>query len=409
MTERTFHAMGVSERVCAALRKRDIVFPFRIQTLALEPALAGRDVLAKSPTGSGKTLAFAIPLVERLAPKGPTPSGLVLVPTRELAQQVTDELAPLAHARGLRVAEVYGGVGVDLQARRARGAHIVVATPGRLEDLLGRRLLKLDSVRMLVLDEADRMLDLGFAPAVDRILQLLPAERQTMFFSATLDGVVEKHAERSTRNPVRIEAELPADQIGEVAHRFEVVPHEQKLDRLVDVLGEERELALVFVRTKRGAARLARRLEQRGVRATALHGDMTQPQRARSLDRFERGHADTLVATDVAARGLDVDAVTHVINFDPPDDATAYTHRVGRTGRAGRSGTGITLVLPDQRDAVAGIGRTHELHAELAAGGIAAEGPNRRKGGKRGGMRNRRGVNRPGQRPSGRARSTQPR
>src|SRR4051794_38497701 len=410
MTERTFHAMGVSERVCAALRKRDIVFPFRIQTLALEPALAGRDVLAKSPTGSGKTLAFAIPMVERLHPKAPTPAGLVLVPTRELAQQVTDDLAPLAQARGLRVAEVYGGVGLDLQARRARGAHIVVATPGRLEDLLGRGMLKLDNVRMLVLDEADRMLDLGFAPAVDRILGAVPQKRQTMFFSATLDGVVEKHAERSTHDPVRMEAELPVDQIGEVDHRFMIVPHEHKLDRLVDVLAQERELALVFVRTKRGAARLARRLEQRGVRAAALHGDMTQPQRARSLDRFERGHADTLVATDVAARGLDVDDITHVINFDPPDDAVAYTHRVGRTGRAGRSGTGITLVLPDQRDAVATIARAKELHDAAEAGGLPGpEGVQQRKGGKRGGQRNRNRFSRPGQRPAAAGRSSQTR
>jgi superfamily II DNA/RNA helicase len=408
LTEKTFHAMGVSDRVCAALRKRDIVFPFRIQTLALEPALAGRDVLAKSPTGSGKTLAFSIPIVERLAPNARTPAALILVPTRELAQQVTDELAPLAQARGLRVAEVYGGVGLDLQARRARGAHVVVATPGRLEDLLGRGLLKLDQVRILVLDEADRMLDLGFAPAVDRILGILPENRQTMFFSATLDGVVEKHAQRSTRDPVRIEAQLPVEQIGEVAHRFMLVEHEHKVDRLVDVLGEERDLALVFVRTKRGAARLARRLEQRGVRAAALHGDMTQPQRARSLDRFERGHADTLVATDVAARGLDVDDITHVINFDLPDDAVAYTHRVGRTGRAGRSGTGITMVLPDQRDAVVTIARTKELHDELAAAGIstAQAGP-RRKGGKRGGQpSSRRRFSRPGQRPGGAARST---
>src|SRR4051794_11292223 len=233
MTERTFHAMGVSERVCAALRKRDIVFPFRIQTLALEPALAGRDVLAKSPTGSGKTLAFAIPMVERLHPKAPTPAGLVLVPTRELAQQVTDELAPLAHARGLRVAEVYGGVGLDLQARRAANAHAVVATPGRLEDLLGRGLIRLDAVRILVLDEADRMLDLGFQPAVDRILARIPRERQTMYFSATLDGVVAEHAERSTRDPIRVEAELPADQIGDVEHRFVPVEHDDKVDALV--------------------------------------------------------------------------------------------------------------------------------------------------------------------------------
>src|SRR3954470_4659912 len=236
MHEESFRAAGVSERVDAVLRGRGFTAPFKIQSLVLADALAGRDVLAKSPTGSGKTLAFSIPIAERLDPKGPTPSALVLVPTRELAQQVTDELAPLAHARGLRVAEVYGGVGLDLQARRARSAHAVVATPGRLEDLLGRGMITLANVRLLVLDEADRMLDLGFAPAVDRILARIPTDRQTMFFSATLDGVVRRHAESSTRNPIRVEAELPADQIGEVTHRFlGVEERDAKVDTLVDL------------------------------------------------------------------------------------------------------------------------------------------------------------------------------
>ena len=234
--QETFGAVGVSERVVVALRKRGLTAPFRIQTLVLEGAIAGRDVLAKSPTGSGKTLAFAIPIVERLEPKDRTPSALVLVPTRELARQVTDELAPLAQARGLRVAEVYGGVGIDLQARRAANAHVIVATPGRLEDLMARKLVRLDAVKILVLDEADRMLDLGFQPAVDRILSVLPRERQTMFFSATLDGVVAKHAERSTHDPLRVEAELPIDQIGDVSHQFVGVERDDKLDCLVQLL-----------------------------------------------------------------------------------------------------------------------------------------------------------------------------
>jgi superfamily II DNA/RNA helicase len=365
LSDQTFHAAGVSERLIAALRARGISAPFRIQTLVLRDALAGRDVIAGSPTGSGKTLAFAIPIAQRLDRAAPTPSALVLVPTRELAQQVTDELAPLAHACGLRVAEVYGGVGYDLQARRARSAHALIATPGRLEDMLRRGTISLEHVRILVLDEADRMLDLGFQPAVNRILSLLPEDRQTMFFSATLDSVVAEHARRSTRNPIRVEATPAPEDTGEVSHRFVAVEHEHKVDRLLDLLDDERELALVFVRTKRGAARLTRRLEQRGVRAVALHGDMTQAQRARSLERFASGRADTLVATDVAARGLDVDDVTHVINFDPPADAATYTHRVGRTGRAGRDGVGITLVMPEQVDDVVGIARRHELHTGL--------------------------------------------
>jgi ATP-dependent RNA helicase RhlE len=389
--QETFGAVGVSERVVVALRKRGLTAPFRIQTLVLEGAIAGRDVLAKSPTGSGKTLAFAIPIVERLEPKDRTPSALVLVPTRELARQVTDELAPLGQARGLRVAEVYGGVGIDLQARRAANAHVIVATPGRLEDLMARKLIRLDAVKILVLDEADRMLDLGFQPAVDRILSVLPRERQTMFFSATLDGVVAKHAERSTRDPLRVEAELPLDQIGEVDHQFLGVERDDKLDCLVKLLTADRELALVFVRTKRGAARLARRLEQRGVRAGALHGDMSQPQRTRSLKNFESGRVDTLVATDVAARGLDVDDITHVINFDPPADAVGYTHRVGRTGRAGRSGTGITLVLPDEREDITKLADAASLGTELDLAGLRQHkvAPSR-NGGRRGGAPRRR-------------------
>ncbi|MEO9174805.1 MAG: DEAD/DEAH box helicase [Gaiellales bacterium] len=385
--QETFGAVGVSERVVVALRKRGLTAPFRIQELVLKDAIAGRDVLARSPTGSGKTLAFAIPIAERLDPNTRGPGALVLVPTRELARQVTDELAPLAHARGLRVAEVYGGVGIDLQARRAANAHCIVATPGRLEDLMARRLIRLDAVKILVLDEADRMLDLGFQPAVDRILSVLPRERQTMFFSATLDGVVAKHAERSTRDPLRVEAELPVDQIGDVAHQFLGVERDDKIEALVKLLATpDRDLALVFVRTKRGAARLARRLEQRGLRAGALHGDMSQSQRQRSLKNFENGRIDTLVATDVAARGLDVDAITHVINFDPPADAVAYTHRVGRTGRAGRSGTGITLVLPDEREDITKLADAADLGTELDLAGLRQhKAAPSRNGGRRGG------------------------
>jgi ATP-dependent RNA helicase RhlE len=390
--QETFGAVGVSERVVTALRKRGLTAPFKIQTLVLKDAIAGRDVLARSPTGSGKTLAFAIPIVERLDPSGRGPGALVLVPTRELARQVTDELAPLGHARGLRVAEVYGGVGIDLQARRAANAHCIVATPGRLEDLMARKLIRLDNVKILVLDEADRMLDLGFQPAVDRILSVLPRERQTMFFSATLDGVVAKHAERSTRDPLRVEAELPIGQIGEVSHQFIGVERDDKIEALVTLLANpDRDLALVFVRTKRGAARLARRLEQRGLRAGALHGDMSQPQRQRSLKNFENGRVDTLVATDVAARGLDVDAITHVINFDPPADAVAYTHRVGRTGRAGRSGTGVTFVLPDEREDITRLADAAELGTELDLAGLRQHktAPSR-NGGRRGGAPRRR-------------------
>ena len=352
MSTKSFRALGASEHVCAALAQRGISAPFPIQELVLPDALAGRDVLAKSPTGSGKTIAFAIPMVERIARDAKVPAGLVLVPTRELAMQVADETAALARSKGLRVATAFGGVGIHGQAQKAARSHILVATPGRLEDLIERRLVRLDNVSLLVLDEADRMLDLGFRPAVDRIVNQVRQERQTLFFSATLDGEVNRIASRYTRDAVRVEHHTPEAEIGHIEHRFMTTRHDEKLDRLVDVLAGERELALVFVRTKRGASRLAMRLEHRGVRVAALHGDMTQSQRTRSLERFARGHADTLVATDVAARGLDIDAITHVVNFDPPDDDPSYVHRSGRTGRAGRSGTSITLVLDDQREAV---------------------------------------------------------
>ncbi|HZO98530.1 MAG TPA: DEAD/DEAH box helicase [Gaiellaceae bacterium] len=350
MSQESFRALGVSARVAEALDARGYRAPFRIQSLAVPEGLAGADVLARSPTGSGKTLAFGIPAVERTDAGGGAPAVLVLVPTRELAQQVAEDLEPLAAAKGLGVAAVYGGAALSAQARRARAAEVVVATPGRLQDLADRRLLALDRVRVLVLDEADRMLDMGFKPQVERIVRLLPRERQTMLFSATLDGEVGELARTFTRDPVRLEADaapLAAD--GEVEHRFVPVTADGKVERLVEELRAERGLALVFVRTKRGADRLVQKLARHDVRAAALHGDLSQSRRDRALGRFRAGSVDTLVATDVAARGLDLDEITHVINFDPPEDDKGYIHRVGRTGRAGRSGAGITLVLPEQR------------------------------------------------------------
>ena len=354
----SFLELGVSPRVAQALAERDIHAPFRIQGLVLPDALAGRDVLAKSPTGSGKTLAFAVPLVERLDAAGGRPSGLVLVPTRELAAQVAAELGTIAPARDLRVAAVYGGVSIGSQAKASRDAHILVATPGRLQDLVERRIVSLDGVSMLVLDEADRMLDMGFQPQVDRIVARLPKQRQTMFFSATLDGKVGELARAYTHNPGRYEAQLTIDQQqGEVEHRFLPVTADNKVETLAGLLAEERGLALVFVRTKRGADRLVQKLARQNVTAVAMHGDMNQNQRERALKRFENGTVKTLVATDVAARGLDLDDITHVINFDPPEEHTAYVHRVGRTGRAGRNGTGVTLVLPEQQAEVSHVAR----------------------------------------------------
>jgi ATP-dependent RNA helicase RhlE len=353
----TFIDLGVSAAVSDALANGGIAEPFLIQSLVIPDALHGHDVLAKSPTGSGKTLAFAIPIVERTPAEGTTPTALVLVPTRELALQVADEFAKLAPAKGLRVAAVYGGAPVHKQAKDAKGAQILVATPGRLQDLIDRRLIQAGGVAILVLDEADRMLDMGFRPQVERILRSVPPKRQTMLFSATLDGEVGELARAYTRNPSHFEAAPPIPVEGDavVEHAFVSVTAENKLDRLIEMLEADRGLALVFVRTKRGAGRLAEKLERRGVPALAMHGDMTQPAREKALARFRSGRATTLVATDVAARGLDLTEISHVINFDPPEDDKGYVHRVGRTGRAGRAGQGITLVLPEQQAEVSRV------------------------------------------------------
>ena len=346
---RSFADLDVSEPVVAALAARGITAPFQIQNLVLPNALDERDILAKSPTGSGKTLAFGIPVVELTEPGDGAGAVVILVPTRELATQVTEELDAIATARGLSVTAVYGGVPLPAQAKRAAKAHILVATPGRLTDLVSRKLISLKNVHTLVLDEADRMLDMGFQPQVDRIVKMLPKERQTMFFSATLDGEVGILARAYTDQPAYVEADLPDDKrAGDVEHRFIPVTPENKLETLVKEIFAADGLVLVFVRTKRGADRLAERLVKHDIDAVAMHGDLSQGQRERALKRFESGKVSTLVATDVAARGLDLDDITHVINYDPPEDDKGYVHRVGRTGRAGRTGTGVTLVLPDE-------------------------------------------------------------
>jgi ATP-dependent RNA helicase RhlE len=349
MEEGTFTGLGVSQPVADALSKRGIVVPFAIQSRVIPDGLAGRDVLAQSPTGSGKTLAFGLPVVERVSPGDRVPAALVLVPTRELAVQVAEELEAPAKARGLAVCAVYGGAPLRSQARRAKEAAILVATPGRLWDLVERRMIELSAVRILVLDEADRMLDMGFQPQVDRIVRKLPKTRQTLFFSATLHGEVGRLARTYTTDPGRYEAELQSSTSrADISHSFVAVTSATKLDTLVKLLEAEPGLALVFVRTKRGADRLTKRLRAHGANAAAMHGDLPQRTREKVLRQFETGEVRTLVATDVAARGLDLEAISHVINYDPPDDHTGYVHRVGRTGRAGRDGAGVTLVLPEE-------------------------------------------------------------
>jgi superfamily II DNA/RNA helicase len=350
MSMQSFAELGVSRAVVDALSSDGILEPFAIQRQVIGDVLAGRDVLAKSPTGSGKTLAFGVPAVDRIAADSRRPAALILAPTRELATQIVLDIRGIAHARALRVTAVYGGVGLHAQSKAAAASHILVATPGRLEDLLAREAFDLGAIQLLVLDEADRMLDMGFRPAVDRIVAACPANRQTLFFSATLDGEAGQVARGYTADPVIHEHGPKTRRASvDVEHRFVDVAHEHRVEALVAELRRDRELTLVFVRTKHGADRLVRRLRRHGVDAVAMHGNKSQRQREQALARFESGKVDTLVATDVAARGIDVSGISHVINFDPPADRDTYVHRIGRTGRAGAKGVGITLVAADQR------------------------------------------------------------
>ena len=381
MKDATFASLGVSEVVVNELAERGIAKPFAVQSMVIPDVLAGHDVLAQSPTGSGKTLAFGVPMVERIKDSDARPSALVLAPTRELASQIVDDLRPIAHARALSIAAVYGGAGIVKQARLAGRAHILVATPGRLMDLIERRDVSLKQIRLLVLDEADRMLDMGFRPVVDKIVKMCARERQTLLFSATLQGEVGKVAKAYTSNPRRHEHAHSEERKGDVEHRFVTVSHDAKVSRLVAELNEaERGLTLVFVRTKRGADRLVKRLGSNNVRAVAMHGDKSQGQRERALANFEGGVVDTLVATDVAARGIDVAGITHVINYDIPATREDYVHRIGRTARAGASGVGVTLVTHDQKRELAGMVSGLGLHRELELGGLVASTTGNRQG-----------------------------
>jgi ATP-dependent RNA helicase RhlE len=372
----TFRELGVSDAVVRALAARGIEVPFPIQIMVIEDATSGRDTLARSKTGSGKTLGFAIPIVDQVDRDAERrPVALVLVPTRELAQQVRDEFDDIAAAQGLTVKAVYGGTKVREQSKGVGSAHVLIATPGRLDDLAERGLVRLDGVSILVLDEADRMLDMGFQPQVDRIVRRLPKDRQTMFFSATLDGAIGRLAEVYTRNPMRHEVGgIEMRFVEEADHRFIPVASHEKVSTLAR-LASEMGSTLVFVNTKRAVDHLARQLGAEGVPVVAMHGDMTQQAREAALHRFEEGHVGILVATDVAARGLDLERITLVVNFDPPKDDKGYVHRVGRTARAGRAGTSITFVTPEQLGDVSRMAARLDLHAEFEQEGMKVAPP----------------------------------
>ena len=350
-TETSFARLGLAQGLVTALERRDIRTAFPIQAATLGDAMAGHDVLGRAKTGSGKTLAFGLPMLTRLsgtrsAPR--TPRGLVLVPTRELAVQVRDALEPLGHAIGVKTVAVFGGAPLGRQiAALERGVDLVVATPGRLLDLIERRSCTLAGIEVSVLDEADHMADMGFLPDVRRILDMTPAGSQRLLFSATLDGAVGTLVRAYLTDPVARAVDPAESHITTMEHRALVVRHEHKVDVLAEIAARPAR-TLLFVRTKHGADRLVKQLGRLGVDALAIHGNRTQGQRQRALDAFSRGQSRVLVATDVAARGIHITDVDLVVHADPPNDHKDYLHRSGRTARAGASGVVVSVLSPEQ-------------------------------------------------------------
>ena len=345
----TFGELGLKAEIVDALAEQGIHEPFPVQAVTIEDALAGRDVCGKAKTGSGKTLAFGLPMLQTAAKAIPGhPTALVLVPTRELAKQVVDELSPLGKAAGMRVAAFYGGTSLDKQVKNLqRKITVAVATPGRMIDLLERGELDLDAVRTLVIDEADRMADMGFLPQVEWILRKVPGDRQTLLFSATLDREVDVLVRRYMHDPVLHEVVSDTQTVDEMLHRFLKV-HELDRIKVLAAISAGVSRTMVFVRTKRGADKLVSQLKREGVAAAAIHGDLRQSAREKALKDFQEEEHGVLVATDVAARGIHVDDVDVVVHYDPPEEHKSYVHRSGRTARAGNEGMVVTFVLWDQ-------------------------------------------------------------
>lgn len=359
----TFARLGLPDSLVRALEKAGIVEPFPIQSAAIPDALAGRDISGKAPTGSGKTLAFGLPLLARVDQAVEyRPRALILAPTRELAEQIKKELTPLAKAVGRRALAVYGGVGYGPQKGALRkGVDVLVATPGRLEDLIKQKSVNLDQVDIVVIDEADRMADMGFLPAVRRLLDRTSKDRQTLLFSATLDGDVAVLSRDYQHDPVSHEAGTVEPETIDARHHFWLVQRHDRVQHTAEVV-EAAGKSIVFTRTRHGADRLARQLSKLGVGAVAMHGGRNQNQRNRALKEFATGRASALIATDVAARGIHIDSVASVVHFDPPADHKDYLHRSGRTARAGATGMVVSLVAHDQRRIVRRM--QHELGLE---------------------------------------------
>jgi ATP-dependent RNA helicase DeaD len=348
----TFESLGISEPILRTLTEIGYEAPTPIQEKTIPPMLAGRDLIGQAQTGTGKTAAFAIPILEKIDLASPEVQALVLAPTRELAIQVAEAIHTYSKYRGrVSVLPVYGGQPIQLQLKRLdRGVHVVVGTPGRIMDHLRRGSLRLDAVRLVILDEADEMLRMGFIEDVEWILSQAPEGRQTALFSATLPREIRRIAERHLKDPVAIEIEHKTLTVPTIEQRYLTVTPQQKLDALARILETETtDAVLIFTRTKNGAAELTERLEGRGYAAEAMHGDMNQVQRESVIRRLKGGQVEIVVATDVAARGLDVERISHVVNYDIPNDVEAYVHRVGRTGRAGRSGVAVLFVSPRER------------------------------------------------------------
>ncbi|MFL5870316.1 MAG: DEAD/DEAH box helicase [Solirubrobacterales bacterium] len=356
----SFESLGLTPEVLTALDELGYVDPTPIQEQAIPELLSGHDVIGQAQTGTGKTAAFGLPLLQYLDPSSQETQAIVLTPTRELCIQVTQALRSYAeHLEGVEIVAVFGGAPIATQqSRLRRGAHVVVATVGRMMDLISRRSLVLTSARFVVLDEADEMLDLGFIEDVEKILRMCPSGRQTALFSATIPAPIARLAEQYMYDPVTIRVTPKQLTVDAIEQAYVEVPPREKTDRLIAVLrAEEPEQAIIFCRTKIGAARLDVQLRDRGLRVKALHGDMSQGQRDGVMIQFKDHNLPLLVATDVAARGLDIEHVTHVINYDLPNNTEIYVHRIGRTGRVGRTGRAITFVTPKQRDEIPRIER----------------------------------------------------
>ncbi|MFV9672916.1 MAG: DEAD/DEAH box helicase [Acidimicrobiia bacterium] len=365
-TNTTFADLGLAPELLAVLAEAGFETPFPIQAMTIPDGLAGVDVLGKAKTGSGKTLAFGLPIVEGLESAEPFhPRALVLVPTRELAMQVTRDLAPLVAARNFNLVTVYGGASMQAQIDALdAGVELIIATPGRLIDLMERRKARLDDISVVCLDEADQMADMGFMPQVRKIMAAVPDDHQTYLYSATLDSQVQELVNKYMTDPVSHEVESDSDHVDTLEHRFLKVHHLDK-PKMAAEISRAADRTLMFTRTKWAADDLTKRLREIGINAAAIHGDLPQQKREQSLSRFRDGKATVLVATNVAARGLHIEGIDIVVHYDPPDDPKTYLHRSGRTARAGEEGLVVTLVEWDQVNEVLGIQRRAGLNVPI--------------------------------------------